>query len=100
VFEDLGDYLFALVRFQTNGVTDSTFGGYGYVTARYAYDDFGYTLALQPNDFRILVAGSTDGSTVTEKYMAVTRHIGIEGTIFADGFECGDVGAWSASVGP
>lgn len=95
-----GDHLFALVRFQTDGTTDSTFGGYGYVTARYARDAFGYALALQPNDLKILVAGSTDGSTVNEKYMAVTRHIGIEGTIFADGFECGVAGVWSSSVGP
>ncbi len=94
-----GDHLFALVRFQTDGATDSTFGGYGYVTARYARDAFGYALALQPNDFRILVAGKTDGSTLSEVYMAVTRHIGIEATIFADGFECGVAGVWSSSVG-
>jgi len=95
-----GDHLFALVRFQTNGETDSTFGGHGYVTARYARDAFGYALALQPNDFRILVAGKTAGSSSSEVYMAVSRHIGIEGTIFADGFECGVAGAWSSSVGP
>jgi uncharacterized delta-60 repeat protein len=95
-----GDHLFALVRFQTNGATDSTFGGHGYVTARYSHDAFGYALALQPNDFRILVAGKAETSTWSTVYMAATRHIGIEGTIFADGFECGVAGAWSSSVGP
>jgi len=95
-----GDHLFALVRFQTDGAKDNTFGGYGYVTARYSHDAFGYALALQPNDFRILVAGKAETSTWSTVYMAATRHIGIEGTIFADGFECGVAGAWSSSVGP
>ena len=95
-----GDHVFAVVRFGTDGSIDSTFGGFGYATARYARDAFGYALALQPNDLKILVAGSTDGATVNQEYMAVTRHIGIEGTIFADGFECGVAGVWSSSVGP
>lgn len=51
------NYDFALVRYNINGLPDSTFGNHGMVTTAIGNgDDIGYALAIQP-DGKILVAG-------------------------------------------
>jgi uncharacterized delta-60 repeat protein len=50
---------FALVRYNANGTPDSSFGilGTGVVTTNIGPEDWGYAIAQQPWDGRILVAG-------------------------------------------
>ncbi len=47
---------FALVRYNSNGILDTTFDGDGKVTTDVAYDDYGYSVAIQ-SDGKIVVTG-------------------------------------------
>jgi uncharacterized delta-60 repeat protein len=51
------NYDFALIRYNTDGSMDSTFGGDGLVTSSlYGSDDYAYAVAIQP-DGKIVAAG-------------------------------------------
>jgi YD repeat-containing protein len=50
---------------------------------------------------RLVGVAYSDGSTITYEYDAVgnrTAMVSVGGLIFADGFETGDISAWSQSV--
>ncbi|MFZ4525880.1 MAG: Ig-like domain-containing protein [Chlorobium sp.] len=54
---DLGRYDFALVRYNSDGILDTSFDGDGIVTTGLSEHDKGYSVVVQ-SDGRILVAGS------------------------------------------
>lgn len=62
---------FAIVRFTTNGVLDTTFNGTGKaITSFGAVNSHGRSIAIQP-DGKILVAGDTDGATYALEFALV-----------------------------
>lgn len=63
ISENVGVYDVALVRYNSSGSLDTTFGGDGSITTSLGSShDYGYSVAIQP-DGKILVAGSShDGS--------------------------------------
>jgi len=63
---------FALVRYETNGVPDSTFDFDGIVLTDFGVNDLAYAAALQP-DGKIVAAGSTDSATTSFDF-AVARY--------------------------
>ena len=67
-----GPIKFAVVRYDTNGVPDSSFGNDGKVTTSIGLglDDYGYALALQ-NDGKIVLAGA---STVGGSQFSAVRY--------------------------
>jgi len=55
---------FLIIRLNTDGSLDNTFGSSGMVSVRFtAGNDIGYALALQPNG-KIVIAGQTNGNYV------------------------------------
>ena len=70
---------FALVRFNANGTRDSSFGllGNGVVTTDFfGLGSYGYGLALQPSDGKILLTGTVYGNGIssTSGEVAVARY--------------------------
>jgi uncharacterized delta-60 repeat protein len=64
---------FAVARFDTDGSLDASFGGDGMVTTDFEGGDYARAIALQP-DGKIVVAGSTEGSTPDD--FAIARYEG------------------------
>lgn len=64
------DFDFVLLRFNTNGTPDSTFGTYGIITKNLGDDNFANSIALQA-DGKILLCGST--SNGVDQDFAVVR---------------------------
>jgi uncharacterized delta-60 repeat protein len=54
-----GQYDFAVARYLSDGNLDATFGSGGKVITDLGGDDYGYSLAIQPDD-KLVVAGYTD----------------------------------------
>jgi uncharacterized delta-60 repeat protein len=69
------DNQFALLRYDTNGILDSTFGGGDGIvlTSVFGANDLGHSLALQ-TDGKILVAGQTDNGSSDD--FALVRYDG------------------------
>src|SRR5262245_46711501 len=65
---------FALVRYDTSGTPDGTFGSGGIVTTPIANDDGAAAIVYQPDGF-LAVAGF---ATTTQTDVAVARYVGIE----------------------
>ena len=63
------NYDFLLMRFNENGMLDSTFGENGITKSNFTSNDFEYTLALQP-DNKILLGGSAIGGALIARYSA------------------------------
>jgi uncharacterized delta-60 repeat protein len=70
---------FALVRYNTNGTLDSTFGAAGKVTDTFSWDSFAVAaaaLAIQPRDGRLVVAVTSQASDSEDfalaRYHAIT----------------------------
>jgi uncharacterized delta-60 repeat protein len=62
---------FALARYETNGVLDPTFGGDGKVTTNFSRAwDGAYSVAIQPADGKIVVAGEAGGTGPAESRAA------------------------------
>ncbi len=79
-----GYYNFAVVRYDTNGSLDSTFGGDGKVTTSINYGDHAYSVAIQSNG-KIVVAGY---SQLGNQDFAVVRYDtngSLDGTFSGDG---------------
>ena len=69
---------FALVRYNSNGSPDLTFGTNGKVTTDFgSNEDYGFALALQP-DSKILLAGRSFTSAGNDYDFALARYIGRE----------------------
>jgi uncharacterized delta-60 repeat protein len=64
----------ALARYRPNGPLDSAFGTNGTVTTDFGRgsNDYGFTLAIQPKDGRLVVAGSWSGRVALARYHAIT----------------------------
>jgi uncharacterized delta-60 repeat protein len=78
-----GDSDFVLVRYQSNGVLDTTFGGGGKVTTDFGGQDVAQAVALQP-DGKIVVAGWADGSNFSPDFaLARYRPNGVLDTTFS-----------------
>lgn len=58
---------FAVARFHSNGSLDTTFNGTGYVTTSLAINDYGYSLAVQP-DGKILIGGGSNNDFAIVRY--------------------------------
>ncbi len=58
---------FALVRYNSDGSPDMTFGSDGKVTTDFGGDDYGYSMVMQ-SDGIILVAGESDGDVALARY--------------------------------
>lgn len=80
-----------VLRYNSDGTLDPTFGTNGVVTTDVEHHDYGYALALQP-DGKIVVAGET--SIPTDRYAMVLRYnsdgtldatFGTNGVIIYDG---------------
>lgn len=61
-FNNGGNYDFALVRYNSNGTLDNTFGSGGIVTTPNSSGDFGFSVVIQTNG-KIVLAGYTNGSS-------------------------------------
>jgi uncharacterized delta-60 repeat protein len=62
---------FALARYDTNGALDATFGGDGKVTTNFTSAwDGAFSVAIQPTDGKIVVAGEAGGTGPTESAAA------------------------------
>ena len=68
-----GDPDFGLVRFNTDGSLDITFGGTGKVTADFGKNDYGESVAMQ-SDGKILVAGTSQKGA--DSSFAIVRYLG------------------------
>jgi uncharacterized delta-60 repeat protein len=68
---------FALVRYDTSGTPDGTFGSGGIVTTPIVNDDAAAAIVYQPDGF-LAVAGF---ATSTQMDVAVARYVGIEGIV-------------------
>lgn len=90
---------FAVMRFQTNGLLDSTFSGDGIaVTAIGTADDIPYGVALQ-GDGKILVGGMT--RIGTRSVVAITRYTtagALDNTWSGDGIALTSVGSGNAQA--
>lgn len=95
-----GRYDFALVRYNSDGSLDQSFGNNGEVTTALSAnaDDFGQAVAVQ-DDGRIVVAGRQTSNTITD--VAITRYnkdgsldssFGINGSVSVDFHGRGDSG--------
>ncbi len=97
---------FALARYNTDGNLDNSFGVDGKVTTDLGTpDDYGYSVAIQP-DGQIIVAGYTDNGTDYD--FAVARYItegtldnsfGVGGKVTTD-FGAGNDYGWSVAIQP
>ena len=78
VNQTTGQIAFSVVRLDSNGTVDTSFGSFGIANASIAggdsSEDFGYSVVVQP-DGKIVVAGLSDGSSspVADVAMAVAR---------------------------
>jgi uncharacterized delta-60 repeat protein len=91
-----GSHKLAVLRFLADGSLDPSLGGSGSLLVSLGTDFVGRAVAVQPNDRKLLVAG-TVSTSVNESQLAVVRLIGDSNLIFAAGFECGDTTAWSST---
>jgi len=67
-------YMFGLVRYNSNGTLDNTFGAGGIDTTTIGgYDDEGQAVAIQPADGKIVVAGFADVNNTAYNF-AVVRY--------------------------
>jgi uncharacterized delta-60 repeat protein len=75
------NYDFCLIRYNSNGTIDSTFGNGGMVqTELGSIEDFAYNVVIQPDD-KIIVVGTT--GTYVDRDFAVVRY-NPDGTLDAD----------------
>ena len=69
----LGDYDFALARYNANGSPDTSFGGDGTVVTDFnAGEDYGYDVVMQPNG-KLIVAGYVDNGSGSD--FALARYL-------------------------
>lgn len=92
-----GSHKLAVLRFLADGSLDPSLGGSGFVLVSLGTDFVGRAVAVQPNDWKLVVAGIVSIS-VNETQLAVVRLIGDDSLIFAAGFECGATSAWSSTI--
>ena len=90
-----------MARLLPDGSPDPTFDGDGARTVDVVpgQEDVGVSIALQPIDGHLVVAGYTVEPTGGDPLndAALVRLVGDAGLrIFADGFESGDTSAWSS----
>jgi len=72
-FDNVGDPRFQLIRYNTNGTLDKTFGGVGYViTSVGNYLDLAGAIAIQP-DGKIIQAGSSKHIYNGTRFLTVMR---------------------------
>ncbi len=71
-YAETGGYDFALVRYNTDGSLDTSFGSNGKVISNFGSDDFGIDLLLQP-DGKFVVGGRINDT------FAVVRYLGDDG---------------------
>jgi uncharacterized delta-60 repeat protein len=65
---------FALVRYNSNGNLDSTYGTYGKVLTDFGGQyDIGWSVAIQ-NDGKVVVAGNSDAGSTNQVDMALARY--------------------------
>lgn len=89
---------FAIVRYRTNGIVDTTFGTNGVKALSFGNgDDLGYSVALQPNG-RIVAAGSAEVQSTTPAF-AVTRLLGRSTVGDFDGDGKSDIGVFRPADG-
>lgn len=69
------DFDFVLLRFNTNGTHDSTFGTYGIITKNLGDDNFANSIALQANG-KILLCGSTSNGNDQDFVVVRFNHDG------------------------
>jgi uncharacterized delta-60 repeat protein len=72
---------FALARYRPGGTLDSTFGGYGKVTTRFAWDSFAADVAVQA-DGKIVVVGQANDKFALARY---NRNGTLDSTFNGDG---------------
>ena len=66
----LSDYDFAIVRYNSNGSLDNTFGFFGIMTTDFGSSyDYGHSVAIQ-DDGKIVVAGVSDNGSVINLALA------------------------------
>ena len=87
-FESDTQYDFALVRYNSNGTQDSSFGAGGVVTTDFGSSDFAHSVAIQA-DGRIVAAGYTDNDFALARY---NRNGGLDTTFDSDGKVTTDFG--------
>jgi uncharacterized delta-60 repeat protein len=63
---------FALVRYLSNGNLDTSFSDDGKVTTEFGGEDDATALAIQPNNGRLVVAGTSNGNFALARYHAIT----------------------------
>ncbi len=96
-----GDSDVIALRFDANGALDASFGFGGLSLIAFDFgpapdqDDYGRALAIQAG--RVVVAGDVEASASTDFLPGLAR---LENAlVFADGFESGESGQWSAALG-
>ncbi|WGF94121.1 T9SS type A sorting domain-containing protein [Aequorivita marisscotiae] len=86
----LFDYDFAMIRFNTDGTLDSTFGNGGKVsTDNDGKEDHGYAIAMQP-DNKIILAGHSYSAAGDDSEMVIARYHN-DDTAGIEGFEKNDI---------
>lgn len=76
VYTDLSGYNFAIIRYKTNGSIDSTFGTNGKQTTLAGVSDaIAYSIAIQPIDGKIVLAGYTKNSSGTHDFAVVRYNV-------------------------
>lgn len=100
-FGSVGGFAFALVRFNSNGQVDATFGNGGLVTTQYMTESTLLTkLTVQP-DGKIVAVGSTHYSTLNDAFM-ITRYNangGVDASFNGSGMVIDDVGPYDDGAG-
>ena len=57
---------FAVTRYTTAGVLDTTFSGDGRALVNFGFDEIGWVIAIQPSDGKYVLAGRLDDGTQTD----------------------------------
>lgn len=92
------DHDFAVVRYNTDGSLDTTFGSDGKVTTDFGYNDMGEGITLQP-DGKIVVVGYSEGHSMGILYYGVWAIVryntdgSLDTTFDVDGKVTTDIGA-------
>ena len=94
-----GDQDMAVLRFNTNGALDTTFGNFGKATIDFdqggGKNDYARAVAVQP-DGKIVVAGSADGNFALARYAADGTP---DSSFSGDGLVTTDLGGTDAGQG-
>ncbi|UBF25627.1 tandem-95 repeat protein [Kovacikia minuta CCNUW1] len=67
IYNSSNNYDFGLVRYNSDGTIDTTFGTNGRVNTHIISDEYGYSAAIQ-SDGKVLVTGTSDGRLALVRY--------------------------------